>query len=112
MPQDDVKVIAWPNQPAQLEHHFVGGAPCPVQISFDKTPANVVVQATAQDPVHVNMNMNMNLMARNTIPVCIDVCKPICAQSEYTIGIEIFDRPVALITLRGQTRIFNCDEKS
>ncbi|MGD0291698.1 MAG: hypothetical protein ABSC63_18920 [Candidatus Binataceae bacterium] len=112
MPQDDVKVIGWPSQPAQLEHQFVGGTACPVQISFDKTPANVTVQATAQDPVHVDMNMNMNLMARNTIPVCIEVCKPICVQSEYTIGIEIFDRPVALITLRGQTRIFNCDEKS
>jgi len=108
--EDDVKILAWPDQPAQLEHHFVGGTPCPVQIAFEPAPANVVVRATAQDPVHVDMNMNMNLVARSTIPVCIEVCRPICAQSEYTIGIEIFDRPVALITLRGQTRIFNCDE--
>jgi len=108
MAQEDVKILAWPNQPAQLEHHFIPGPPCPVQIAFDPAPANVVVHASAQSPVHVDMNMN--LAARSIIPVCIEVCRPICAQSEYTIGIEIFDRAVALITLRGQTRIFNCDE--
>ncbi len=64
-----------------------------VKVIFDKEPANVVV-ATAK-----------------TIPVCIEVCQPICAQSDYTISIEIFDRPVAVIKLSGLTRIFNCDEK-
>jgi hypothetical protein len=109
--ENDVKILEWPPQPAQLEHHFVGGPSCPVEISFDKTPAEVNVHASAQDPVHVDMQMNMNLTARNTIPVCIEVCRPICAQSEYTIHIEVFDRPVAAITIRGLTRLFNCDEK-
>jgi hypothetical protein len=52
-----------------------------------------------------------NFSAREPVPVCISVCEPICAQSEYTIGIEIFDRPVAAITVRGMTRLFNCGEK-
>jgi hypothetical protein len=63
MPQDEVKIVAWPSQPAKLE-------------------------------------------------LCVEVCRPICAQSEYTIGIEIFSRPVAQITVRGLTRLFNCDEQA
>jgi hypothetical protein len=46
-----------------------------------------------------------------SVKLCVSVCEPICAQSEYTIGIEIFDRPVASITVRGTTRLFNCSDK-
>jgi hypothetical protein len=45
------------------------------------------------------------------IPVCIRLCEPICARSEYSIDITIFDRPVASIAVAGQTRLFNCDDK-
>lgn len=45
------------------------------------------------------------------IPVCIRLCEPICARSEYSIDITVFDRPVASITVAGQTRLFNCDDK-
>jgi hypothetical protein len=62
---------------------------------------------TQQDEVRI---VDVNLAARGVIPVCIEVCRPICAQSDYTIGIDIFNRPVVQITLRGLTRIFNCDE--
>lgn len=48
---------------------------------------------------------------KEPLPVCIKVCEPICAQSDYTVGITIFDRPVASITLQGLTRIFNCAER-
>jgi hypothetical protein len=48
---------------------------------------------------------------KGQVPICIRVCEPICAKSEYSIGITIFDRPVATITVSGQTRFFNCDEK-
>src|SRR5712691_10245309 len=106
-PQENlVKIVAWPQEPAKLEHHFVLEKPCPVSISFDGTPANVVVHTEPQNPLHVDMNMH--IMAREVIPLCIKVCEPICARSEYTIGIDIFDRPVAAITVRGQTRFFNC----
>jgi hypothetical protein len=62
---------------------------------------------TQQNEVKI---VDINLAARSVIPVCIEVCRPICAQSAYTIGIDIFNRPVVQITLNGQTRIFNCDE--
>jgi hypothetical protein len=45
------------------------------------------------------------------LKVCVSVCEPICAQSEYTVSVDIFDRPVATITVRGTTRVFNCSEK-
>lgn len=73
MPENDVKIVAWPSQAARLEHQFARETP---------------------------------------LPICIEVCRPICAQSDYTIGIEIFTRPIAQITVRGLTRLFNCDEQA
>jgi hypothetical protein len=93
-----VSIVAWPEKPAKLEH------------AFDK-PVTVVVQAPPKDPLNVNMNMQMNVVAREIIPVCIKLCEPICARSDYTIGINIFDRPVAAITIKGVTRLFNCKEE-
>jgi hypothetical protein len=55
--------------------------------------------------------MAMNLRAPETLPLCIRLCEPICAESNYTIGISIFDRPVITITLRGKTRLFGCREE-
>ena len=46
------------------------------------------------------------------VKLCVSVCEPICAQSEYTIGIDIFDRPVASITVLGTTKLYNCPEKT
>lgn len=51
------------------------------------------------------------IAVKGQVPVCIRVCEPICARSDYAIGVTIFDRPVATITVSGETRIFNCDEK-
>ena len=48
--------------------------------------------------------MNMNVTAKEPIPVCIKLCEPICARSDYTIGINIFDNPFASITVRGLTK--------
>jgi hypothetical protein len=45
------------------------------------------------------------------IKLCVSLCEPICVQSDYTIGIDVFDRPVASITVRGMTKLFNCAEK-
>jgi hypothetical protein len=51
------------------------------------------------------------VIIRDTVPVCIKLCEPICADSRYEIGIDIFERPVAKITIGGVTRFFNCREK-
>ena len=109
MPEQDVKIHAWPKEPAGLTHHFAADQPCPVSISFDGAPARVAVETAADDPIHVDMAMNLS--ARRPLPICISVCEPICAESEYVIGIQIFDRPVAAITVRGRTRLFNCNDE-
>ncbi len=95
--QDVVKIVEWPKERALLEHRFDADA-----------PAHVVVSSNEQ-PFHVDMLMNV--AAREVIPVCIKVCEPICAESNYTIAIDMFDRPLAAITIKGLTRIFNCGDK-
>ena len=72
--------------------------------------SNVRVLAWPDEPLRINATDNV-LAVKGQIPVCIRMCEPICAQSRYEIGITIFDRPVATITVAGETRIFNCDEK-
>lgn len=73
------------------------------------TPASVNVSTPKGAPMQVEMAMLMS--SRDPVKLCISVCEPICAQSEYTIGIDIFDRPVASITVRGTTKLFNCSDK-
>jgi hypothetical protein len=65
---------------------------------------NVTIVAWPDKPV----NMNMSVQTREVIPVCIKMCEPVCARSEYTISISIFDHPVASITVKGQTAFLNC----
>ena len=109
MATTDVNIKTWPKESALLKHEFEGGTPCPVSITFEEPPANVVVRTEPQRPIDVNMAMN--LIAKETVPVCIKLCEPICADSEYTIGIVIFDRPVATITIKGRTSLSNCREE-
>lgn len=104
----NVFIVSWPKDTARVEHTF-HESPCPVSISFDQTPARVVVQSDPDRPLAVDMTMNV--VAKEAIAICHRLCEPICAKSEYTIGIEIFDRPVAAITIRGLTRFFNCREE-
>jgi hypothetical protein len=100
MPPEEqiVKIVEWPKEQAVLDHRFEA-----------ESPAHVVVSSADQA---FNVDMNMNLAARETIPVCIKVCEPICAASEYTIAIDIFDRPVAAITIKGLTRLFSCGDEN
>lgn len=104
-----VHIESWPKEPALLKHQFECETPCPVRIIFEKDPAHVVVMTDPGRPLDVNMAMNLS--AKDTIPVCIKLCEPVCANSEYNIGIVIFDRPVATITVKGTTRFFNCREE-
>jgi hypothetical protein len=55
--------------------------------------------------------MNMTVSAKEPIPVCIKLCEPICARSDYTIGLNIFDNPFASITVRGITQIASCADE-
>ncbi len=106
----DVYIEKWPKEPAKLEHDFKSEKPCPVSISFENASANVAIQTSPKEPFNVNMNMNVRV--EDQLPVCVRLCEPICAKSDYTVGLEIFDRPVASITIKGMTRIFNCEEPS
>jgi hypothetical protein len=106
--ENAVRIVEWPKEPARLEHHFELDKPCPVSILFDQAPAHVVVSPLEQP---LNIDMQMSLKAREPIPVCIKLCEPICAKSDYTIGITIFDRPVATINVRGLTRLFACQKE-
>ena len=101
-----VEIVSWPKEEARLEHDFKGTTPCPVSIAFEKTSANVVIQTTPDEPFNVDMNMHVSV--KDQLPVCIRLCEPICAKSDYTVGIEVFDRPVVSVTVRGMTRVFNC----
>lgn len=104
-----VRIVEWPNEPARLTHRVEQEKPCPVVISFEPTPARVVLSTSREQPLDVNMNMQLSVP--QTVPICIKLCEPICARSDYTIGITLFDRPIISITIRGLTRIFNCSEE-
>lgn len=108
--QDDdrsmVFLRSWPKEKALLEHSFDIDKPCPVGVSFDtRSPASVVIRTTEKEPLHVGMGMTVT--APQDIPVCFKLCEPITARSEYDIGIVLFDRPLATISVRGTTRLFN-----
>jgi hypothetical protein len=107
--ESTVRIVGWPEEPARLEHRFDMEGPFPVSVGFQETPAQVIVASSQERPLFVEMLMNV--VVKDVIPLCIRVCEPICARSDYTIGITIFDRPVASITVRGTTRVFNCNEE-
>ncbi len=99
MEENNVHIVDWPKeQEALLSHRF----PEPVEV----TMTNAV-----QNPFFVNMNMNMGGQAEQPIPVCIKICEPICAESNYRIGINLMGQPFAEIVVRGITRLFNCKDK-
>ena len=105
----NVSIVAWPKDSAALSHHFDSKEPIPVSISFADTPARVIVSTEPRQPVAVDMDMKLS--AKVPIPLCIKLCEPICAKSDYTIGINIFDNPFASITVRGMTKLLNCREE-
>jgi len=107
--ENDVKIISWPKDPAALEHSFNSEKPAPVLLSFTDTSAHVSVTSDPKQPVQVDMDMNLTV--KEPIPVCIKLCEPICAKSDYTIGINIFDNPFASIHIQGITKLHNCNEE-
>jgi hypothetical protein len=106
----NITIASWPEKPASLEHRFDPNTPCPVSIHFTDTAAQILVATDPKTPLDVNMNMTVS--AREAVPICIKLCEPICARSDYTIGLNVFDNAFATITLRGITQIAPCgDEK-
>lgn len=104
----NVRIVSWPDNSVQLAHRFDPASPAPVHVSFGSTPARVVVSNNPENAIAINMNMN--LQVPETLPICIRLCEPICAESNYTISISIFDRPVITLTIRGKTRLFSSRE--
>lgn len=91
-----VRIVEWPKDSARLEHSFRQDNPCHVGIIFEERPAKV--------------DMHMDVSAQRPFPLCIKLCEPICVDSEYTVSIDVFDRPVAAITVKGRTRLTNCED--
>ncbi|WP_116127890.1 hypothetical protein [Lewinella sp. IMCC34183] len=108
--QHDVKILQWPSSNALLEHRFQLDEPCPVAIIFDEKPAMVKVTATPEQPVHMkmDMDMDMNVRAREPFPVCIRICEPICAVSDYTVGLNLLGQPLLQIAVKGTTTLGDC----
>jgi hypothetical protein len=102
-----VKIVAWPTQPAALTHSFDSDEPCPVAIRFEEKPAHVRIETSPERPLHVAMDTRLST-GDKPLGVCISVCEPICADSDYRIGLSIFDNPVAEVSVRGRTRIGAC----
>lgn len=104
----NVRILAWPDEAAKVENRFRFDEPCPVSISFKEQPANVSLLTDLDAPIFTEMEMRLS--AADDIPVCISVCEPICAESRYRIGFEVFDEPVAKIDLSGVTKLGPCDD--
>jgi hypothetical protein len=74
-------------------------------------PTTIRIESWPQSAAGVNVSMDSAVTVRSEVPLCIRLCEPICAKSDYSIAITIFDRPVATIAISGLTRLFNCDTK-
>ncbi len=99
MEEEIIRIREWPrDQKALLDHTF----PEPVEVTMTNDE---------KDPFFVNMNMNMAGQNNQPIPVCIKLCEPICAESNYRVGIHLFGQPFAEIVVRGITKVFSCDKK-
>ena len=81
--------------------------PDPVQVSMGfENQINVNVETSPNSPIHAAMDMRLS--AKEPVPVCISICEPICAQSNYRIGVTLLGQVLAGITVQGETRIANC----
>lgn len=109
MPEDsDIRIVGWPDEDLAMKHSFELEEPCPVKISFEDTPVMVRVD-NGGEPLSVDMNMRVS--AKEPVPLCISICEPICARSDYQITFDIFDQPVGRIQVRGITRLFDCRDE-
>jgi len=106
MEENKVRIVEWPKSKAFLEHAFKSDEPCPVSIKFEDKPIPVEVNTDKRKPMNVAMKMAVS--AREDIPLCIKICEPICAVSNYKVGISLFGQPLAEIGVKGTTRLSAC----
>lgn len=48
---------------------------------------------------------------RDMLPVCLRLCEPVCAESDYQITVSLFGSSVATVAIKGLTRLLNCEDK-
>ena len=81
----------------------------PVQVSLDfNEQIDVQLLTNPRQPLHVAMDSSFR--ADRPVPVCISLCEPICAESDYTVGLTLLGVPIISIRVRGITRLFNCND--
>lgn len=79
-----VHIVDWPEKGnARLEHFF------------------------NEKPIRVSMTHNDG----QSVPLCIKICDPICAESNYRVAINLLGQPFAEIVVKGITRLFSCNDK-
>jgi hypothetical protein len=105
--QQNISISRWPSAPVKVSHAFSGDA-CPVSIHFEPRPARVRIETSRTTPL--NVSMEARLAGKAPIPICIRVCEPICADSDYRVGLTAFDEAVAEVAVRGRTKIGACKQ--
>jgi hypothetical protein len=50
----------------------------------------------------------VDAVVRDQVPVCLRLCEPICAQSDYQVTLAWFGVPAATLTVKGVTRFAEC----
>jgi|WetSurMetagenome_2_1015567.scaffolds.fasta_scaffold11859_3 hypothetical protein len=96
----------WPNDVPQFQHEVdIKNIPqVPVSVAFQATNALGVTLHGSSDP----MNVNVGIVQKQPIPVCIKLCEPICARSNYTIGLDLLCIPLFKVNVQGLTKLYNC----
>src|SRR3954452_2924478 len=78
--ETDVRLLAWPAEPAQLQHRGSAEEPVELRVGFaPDSPAAVVLRTDPEGSLDVRMTMQVR--AEEPVPLCIRVCEPICVTS-------------------------------
>src|SRR5437016_1781349 len=100
MTDQDIRIVAWPDGPAALRHTGDVEQPVRLLIAMEADPP-VDVELRTSEPLDVRMAMVV--VAPSPVPLCIDVADPICATSDYRVGVDLFDQDVMSVGVRGTT---------
>jgi hypothetical protein len=102
-----VRIVGWAPAPLPMTHAYTGNHPLRIAAGFGTAPLGVHVSADGGQPFA--LSLSMLLAAPGAIPMCLSLCESICATSDYTVGITIFNKPVVTIRLQGRT-VFSLDK--
>lgn len=96
MEEQTIHIANWPKeQRALLDHSFSGEAP-------------LHVTAWPKETLNVNMVHNQG----RDVPLCIKICEPICAESNYRVSLSLLGQPFIEIAVKGITRLFACKDNT